>query len=285
MKIYKYMHEDRIENILIDNLIRFTQPRDFNDPFEIKPVILGLVPTNELNETISDESLIKIITKEYDETPELNQKIGFNEYLKFAKTKLPKVSEIIESFTNNKQLPSSLSNTLYNSFNKTIGILSLTISNDNLLMWSHYANSHKGFVVEFDSENDFFKFDSDSENLVGKLQKVQYSEHRPKEVLSDFDVQKAFLTKSKEWEYENEYRMFHSFREAETSNGDINLFRIPVNAITGIYCGANMEEVNKNKVIKILNKGEEPRNIKLFQSQISEELFSLNFIEVFYSND
>lgn len=33
---------------------------------------------------------------------------------------------------------------------KQFGIYSLTSKSDNLLMWSHYADSHKGFCVGFD---------------------------------------------------------------------------------------------------------------------------------------
>ena len=40
------------------------------------------------------------------------------------------------------------------------GIISLTTNNNNLLMWSHYADEHKGIVIGFDiNENnpsDFF---------------------------------------------------------------------------------------------------------------------------------
>ncbi|EPJ44297.1 MAG: hypothetical protein OFPII_35920 [Osedax symbiont Rs1] len=36
------------------------------------------------------------------------------------------------------------------------GILSMTERIDNLLMWSHYADSHTGFVIGFDPSHDFF---------------------------------------------------------------------------------------------------------------------------------
>src|SRR5271154_115746 len=39
----------------------------------------------------------------------------------------------------------------------TFGILSLSKTPDNVLMWSHYAKSHCGFVIEFDSTHEYFK--------------------------------------------------------------------------------------------------------------------------------
>ncbi|WP_205631947.1 DUF2971 domain-containing protein, partial [Aliivibrio fischeri] len=41
-------------------------------------------------------------------------------------------------------------------FYRNYGIISLTETKDNLLMWSHYANEHNGFVVEFDARHEFF---------------------------------------------------------------------------------------------------------------------------------
>lgn len=35
---------------------------------------------------------------------------------------------------------------------KSFGIMSLTIHPLNYLMWSHYANSHKGFCIGFDTD-------------------------------------------------------------------------------------------------------------------------------------
>jgi hypothetical protein len=34
--------------------------------------------------------------------------------------------------------------------------LSLSKVANSLLMWSHYTNAHTGFVIAFDSSNDFF---------------------------------------------------------------------------------------------------------------------------------
>ncbi len=39
---------------------------------------------------------------------------------------------------------------------RIVGILSLTKKRENLVMWAHYALSHQGFVIAFDSQNAFF---------------------------------------------------------------------------------------------------------------------------------
>uniref|UniRef100_UPI0020CD2CC1 DUF2971 domain-containing protein n=1 Tax=Vibrio cholerae TaxID=666 RepID=UPI0020CD2CC1 len=40
---------------------------------------------------------------------------------------------------------------------QSYGILCLSAKEDSLLMWSHYGNSHKGYVIEFDTSHKFFK--------------------------------------------------------------------------------------------------------------------------------
>ncbi len=62
---------------------------------------------------------------------------------------------------------------MMNAINDTIGILCFTEKNDNLLMWSHYANSHKGFVLEFYPEHQFFDRRKNDHQLAEHLRKVR----------------------------------------------------------------------------------------------------------------
>lgn len=38
-----------------------------------------------------------------------------------------------------------------NELSKTAGIVCFSATNDNILMWSHYADQHNGVVIGFDS--------------------------------------------------------------------------------------------------------------------------------------
>ena len=38
-------------------------------------------------------------------------------------------------------------------WNKTIGLLTLSSSSENILMWSHYSINYKGFIVGFDTKS------------------------------------------------------------------------------------------------------------------------------------
>ena len=84
----------------------------------------------------------------------------------------------------------------------------VTDKNDSNLMWSHYASSHKGFCIEWDS------------NKI-QAEEVNYEPHIPSFNLIDLikthcglgnnyqvgiEIWKALRTKLIEWEYESEYR-------------------------------------------------------------------------------
>ncbi|QFU21442.1 DUF2971 domain-containing protein [Shewanella sp. YLB-09] len=103
------------------------------------------------------------------------------------------------------------------------GIVSLSETPDNLLMWSHYADEHKGAVVEFLIEGadplDMFnigKCPTSSDAILGK---VNYRKRR--NYPFSVDVQSLdsirthyYLTKSDEWIYEKEHRFIIPGTEA-----------------------------------------------------------------------
>lgn len=81
----------------------------------------------------------------------------------------------------------------------------------NRLMWSHYADSHRGFCIEYD-------FNSLKDEVLPLP--IVYSENRPlipwkaaidrapesfKEATADLTL--GLLTKDQSWEYENEWRV------------------------------------------------------------------------------
>lgn len=116
----------------------------------------------------------------------------------------------------------------------------------NRLMWSHYADSHRGFCIEYD-------FSQAPDKLLPLP--VVYSNMRPKipweavinktaETMSA--ANRAFimtlLTKDDAWEYEHEWRMIIS------SEMEQNLKMPP---ITCIYLGAQCSEENKTAIMEI----------------------------------
>lgn len=145
-----------------------------------------------------------------------------------------------------------------------MGMLCLTKCERNILMWSHYADSHKGFVIGFDTAHDFFNRDTSymtqpyrvREPLIGPgfscLRKVRYEKDRfniHKNISNHWD---CFFWKSKHWAYEQEYRVFRSLDEADQKDGNIELFGISPKAIETVVLGAAIESETSQKIQNLL---------------------------------
>ncbi|ERS03004.1 hypothetical protein Q673_18565 [Marinobacter sp. EN3] len=123
--------------------------------------------------------------------------------------------------------------------NDNFGVLSLTRQPLNALMWSHYADSHKGIVIGFDANKAGF-LDLQSNVIPASYGEIIYTKTKPRIVLpmpSDSDLQEigsdiekfddscyefyksAFLYKSVEWAYEEEVRVVKNVRCPPTASG------------------------------------------------------------------
>lgn len=280
MNLYKYMSEKRIKDILIGNKIRFTQPIFFNDPFEIKLAMKGFSENKELSE-VFDNSFNDTIKKEYENLDvKIKSKIDFSTFLSLSNMKKENCKKIFIEKMNSEENHLIFKNKFDEYINKIIGILSLTKKNDNLLMWAHYANEHKGFVVEFDRKNKFFE-SKEKDNFIYKgIQKVTYSSVREYNFLVDNSWDEILLTKSKEWEYENEYRIIRRLLESDERKGNVFLFKFSKNLIKSIYCGCNMEDGNKQEIIKIIKEDKELNHIKVFEMKTSDKYYKLDPIQI-----
>jgi len=83
------------------------------------------------------------------------------------------------------------------------GVLSLTEKSDSIPMWTHYAAAHTGFVIAFDTASEAFRTALEEK----KLCQVQYQDKRPD--LARYPTT-IFWTKSRDWEYEQEWRWLES---------------------------------------------------------------------------
>ena len=126
---------------------------------------------------------------------------------------------------------------------KQMGVLSLSEINDNILMWSHYSESHTGFCIEFGRSelNELGNWDH--------CAPVNYDENlptfKPIELPSIKTVTQILLTKSVLWAYEKEWRII-----AKKGN---QTYPLPGN-ITGIIFGYKMSSDKQREIMAILGE-------------------------------
>ena len=125
---------------------------------------------------------------------------------------------------------------------ETFGVLCCTELECDLVMWSHYAQQHKGFVMEFDRTHSFF---------AERLHRVVYSPDRPAYRHRDPD-HRIFLTKARAWEHEREWRALEHLEKCEplTNASPFTIYRraYPKEAVRRIICGCRMSAEDKRRL-------------------------------------
>ncbi|MCD8356105.1 MAG: DUF2971 domain-containing protein [Clostridia bacterium] len=120
--------------------------------------------------------------------------------------------------------------------------------NKSKLMWSHYADGHKGFCIEYDfSESEFYDF----------VYPVCY--RNSVYTVENSDNRNCYLpviiTKSADWSYENEWRVLFSSRK-------FGLQKAP--RIRAIYLGVKTSDEDCQKMVEICKK----KTIDLYHMRI-----------------
>jgi Protein of unknown function (DUF2971) len=237
--LFKYISSERI-SLLTDGLIRFTQPGDLNDPFEIRPILARIGSNAEIArqlEGLALEDFRKRLGAQMSE----EQLRGLAARAIAFLLRSPVAPLISQAMTgalgviNNKIFPESI--------NKVFGVMSLSETARSSLMWAHYGESYQGIALEFDTESPFFECPEGVHEDFGKLRKVIYSDRRP--VLDfagrDTPSMEFLYTKPKEWGYEAEWRMLRPLNKAsrviERTPFTVNLFSIPPKSIKSVILG------------------------------------------------
>jgi hypothetical protein len=227
---------DWLPGFLKGDSLQFSSRQKFNDPFDCRP---GFKLTG-------GKELDKFLHKKY-------KKLGFKGADRFKKVSEAKhIAGTVNSF-------SSIS---IDSVLDQVGVLCLATEWNNSLMWSHYADHHKGICVGFHSNIDVFKI----------AFPVAYQDEFPVILRPEDDTDtmfnKGFLRKAKCWEYEREWRIIKPSmpkedREAEyyrycpeTTVADAHslsdkrgpgIYRFQKEAISHITLGMRMPPADKEK--------------------------------------
>lgn len=154
--------------------------------------------------------------------------------------------------------------------NKFAGIYSLSQTPDHELLWAHYANSHKGFCIEYDLD---LLLGGNKSNNIHSFP-IIYKNSPPDYGVLDFisisnnkEINKIVGYKSKCWEYEKEHRII-----IDSPGKHIYNF----SALKGIYFGIRMDSSQKEKIMNRL-KG---RGINYYQIKQNDQKYTLYFEEV-----
>ncbi|MFM5353978.1 DUF2971 domain-containing protein [Aeromonas dhakensis] len=245
---FKYLgfgDENLSLNVIKEGTIKFTCPLDFNDPFDCQPVSV-------VDDAVVNAPFFKRAQAEKGLSP------------------ARKITERGKMIANLRRATES--GDLERAFLKTMGILSLSRTPSDILMWSHYADYHRGFVVGFKYDIEKMSYNSTLSDLIPHP--VKYSDERFVRYASKPFSTDCLLLKSSAWKYEQEERVI-------TANEGPGIH--PYNKKDLLYCviaGARIQS-DKLKLLKDAVKSasnELNRDVILKQARLSKDKFAIDII-------
>ncbi|MES2434265.1 MAG: DUF2971 domain-containing protein [Pseudomonadota bacterium] len=258
-KLYKYCRFSvNSLRAITEAEVYYAEPRTFNDPLDCDPSLHIDIDRKHL-----ERLLYRMLKAHLDEDKAKARMYGcrrsIGEYGDYR---------VIDSEAE-RQLMSQLDAHIRAEMKREFGndgVLSLSATWRSVLMWSHYADEHRGLCIEYDT----------SEQPHPRLQPVDY--HAPRAVkasdlyrwkVRDDEVSKNqvlktyFYAKSSEWRYEREWR------DISEKSGARDL---PF-SISAILFGYRCDDSVITSIVKLLN---DKPDIKLWSVEPKEQNFKLH---------
>ena len=144
------------------------------------------------------------------------------------------------------------------------GLFCLSEKNDDVLMWSHYADSHAGLCLEFAHTPEF----------MGGAAKLRYLKEYPTiNWLEGDPIQHALLilrSKAQHWEYEQEWRVFR--------NAGPGMFTYPAGCLTGVILGCEISTDDQREVAAWIEEAED--KIVLYEASRSRSEYAVDIAPI-----
>jgi Protein of unknown function (DUF2971) len=237
--------------------VRFTQPSDLNDPFELRPLIDFNSTAEEFRSEVdariteifgSVDGVLTAIERQQATDPnypalavpvqvfrkmiETNPTLGQQFMAEMQRHK----AEILQRNTRAAVWETQWQK-FQESFGQSLGIFSLTEDPVHTLMWSHYASQHYGVVVEFDENNPWFDQRVSTSDDFRHLVRVTYVQNPQPRTWQQLQGADVLYTKNAEWAYEREWRIIRPVKDGtEVSPGKF-CFEVPADAVSSIIFG------------------------------------------------
>lgn len=248
--LFKYIDFKGGNELLNKSTLLIRNPSFFNDPYDC---FTGLISF----ENIPDSYFTDLINKYFGFLSRNERREKIRHHIKESKSDLTTMFKN-EFITQEKMIK---------------GIACFTKDPRNLLMWSQYADSHKGICIGFNLE----KLYRNIKTLPYKeivLLNVKYT--KKLEANNYFiDGKKAVInwlrTKSNSWKYEKEIRI--SFSPIQFDDKETVIIPFDKSVIDSIYLGSKIKEEDERILKNILY--ENYPNANIYKMGLSDNSFSL----------
>lgn len=260
---FKYMTSGTAKVVLSNSSLRWSSPLLFNDPFDHQIDFNFDFTETEFVESYlkafeqvifgSDEVSFDIDTRPGALNSVMRQKrneLNKNDALKELKRGVEETARKLEAFKDNV-------NAELQKHLKNVRVLCVSEAHDNVVMWSHYANDHKGVVMRLQCIDEI-------DNTLLAAKKIGYNKKLP--VIASLDemvkntlgIQKhnyaklftdLSYVKHNDWQYEREWRV--AFPEAATTGLHKDIQENP-RVFGSVYMGCRIEPVDETDILSLL---------------------------------
>lgn len=288
-RLYKYMHggNDGALRFLNSGMLRFTQPVEFNDPFEMQPFVRGLVDESTIEnqfreqfDSVLDSEIAKALSGLTPQQRALVDSVMSQDSLRHTvQRQSPQALGLVKQLE--RFSTPLVRRRIYDTVNENLGVLCLTEEPVSPLMWAHYADQHKGAVIEFDAKHLFFNRRRGPNDDLRHFRPVTYTQERPAVFLSESNAVDFFYFKSPEWEYEHEWRLIVPLADCSERNErmlpelPLCLFRVPPECILSVLLGCRMPERTKFALAKSVRSNRAFQHVAFEQAEPDERVFEI----------
>lgn len=244
------------QNILLKCEIFFASPKSFNDPFDLPKEV-------RYDKLTKWEKMQKLKRHRRQEDPTLGPKEVNSRARRVYKKRMWVRPEIVRLSREQDA--------------ESVGVFSATARKDSILMWSHYADSHRGFCVGFDRERlqkhlDMLTTEDQVDAPVFVIHPVTYAKVYPSPDPREADkleqAKQIYSTKAEDWSYEREIRLMVLERT------DFGL-RLPDEVYSELIFGLRMCPEEKKKIAAHVRQ--HLPHVKIWQAAEKRREFTLEF--------
>jgi len=250
--------KERVKEIFEDQKVWFSSPKDFNDPFEFQ-----FTPSSDATTYEKIEAYAHILKKRNStltnnaaiaEAGSTILSMGENGVKKWEQSRLANFKKI-------------LANT---------GIFSLAKHNNDILMWSHYADKHRGICIEFCPIRNG-KLNKKLADFFCQALEVSYPDENDLPTINLYKCQteellrKSALTKARHWKYEGEWRILDR-------KGGPGKKSIPEGIISSVILGCQIEKKVREWVVDLISTYPTPVNV--YETRIKPGYYEIEFRQI-----
>lgn len=287
---YKLMSAATAKAVLKCSSLRWREPRQFNDPFDHQVSFIFPYTKQEFTEAFfhAVERLV------YGEEPRFVEDTAIAKMilmLRKIRDRAPK-EEILAGLTNGlaetekqiDQYRANMNSLITVDLNKS-RVLCVTEQNDNVVMWSHYADSHKGICLRLQCIPEI-------DNTLLAARKVEYTTEFP--LFPTLDQHIRYYTgeapidfakllyeipfmKHQDWSYEREWRVHVPYSVDAEGNGYDDWKENP-RVFGAMYLGCRVEPADAVELVGMA-KLKYP-HMEIYQAKASAKGFLLEFEKV-----